>query len=59
MKTHLLSSKFRALPLQLVLIVPFVVQVFGAVGLVGYLSFKNGEKAVHDLFRAVDEANQQ
>jgi signal transduction histidine kinase len=43
------SSKFWALPLQLVLIVPFVVQVFGAVGLVGYLSFKNGEKAVEDL----------
>lgn len=43
------SSKFRAFPLQLVLIVPFVLQVFGAVGLVGYLSFKNGEKAVEDL----------
>jgi signal transduction histidine kinase/ActR/RegA family two-component response regulator len=49
MKIHPLSSKFRALPLQLVLIVPFVVQVFGAVGLVGYLSFKNGEKAVNNL----------
>ena len=43
------SNKVRAFPLQLVLIVPFVLQVFGAVGLVGYLSFKNGEKAVHDL----------
>jgi len=43
------SSKVRAFPLQLVLIVPFLLQVFGAVGLVGYLSFKNGEKAVHDL----------
>ncbi|HYX15517.1 MAG TPA: ATP-binding protein [Nostoc sp.] len=49
MKTRSPSSKFWALPLQLVLIVPFVVQVFGAVGLVGYLSFKNGEKAVEDL----------
>ncbi|MFB2767764.1 ATP-binding protein [Pelatocladus sp. BLCC-F211] len=36
-------------PLQWVLIVPFVLQIFGAVGLVGYLSFKNGEKAVQDL----------
>lgn len=43
------NKKVRMLPLQLVLIVPFVLQVFGAVGLVGYLSFKNGEKAVHDL----------
>jgi signal transduction histidine kinase len=49
MKTRSSSSKFWALPLQLVLIIPFVVQVFGAVGLVGYLSFKNGEKAVEDL----------
>ncbi|MEH2281537.1 MAG: ATP-binding protein [Nostoc sp.] len=48
MKTHP-SSKIRAFPLQLVLIVPFVLQVFGIVGLVGYLSFKNGEKAVHNL----------
>jgi signal transduction histidine kinase/DNA-binding NarL/FixJ family response regulator len=43
------TSKNRAFPLQWVLIVPFVLQVFGAVGLVGYLSFKNGEKAVQDL----------
>ncbi|MEH2075293.1 MAG: ATP-binding protein [Nostoc sp.] len=43
------SNKVRAFSLQLVLVVPFVLQVFGAVGLVGYLSFKNGEKAVEDL----------
>lgn len=43
------SGKVRALPLQLVLIIPFVLQIFGAVGLVGYLSFKNSEKAVQDL----------
>lgn len=28
---------------------PFILQIFGAVGLVGYLSFKNSEKAVQDL----------
>ncbi|MEH2277731.1 MAG: ATP-binding protein [Nostoc sp.] len=39
----------KKLPLRLVLIVPFVIQIFGAVGLVGYLSFKNGQKAVNDL----------
>lgn len=33
----------------MVLIIPFVLQIFGAVGLVGYLSFKNGQKAVNDL----------
>jgi PAS domain S-box-containing protein len=39
----------RLLPLQWVLVIPFVLQIFGAVSLVGYLSFKNGEKAVQDL----------
>ncbi len=43
------SYKIQALPLQLVLIIPFVLQIFGAVSLVGYLSFKNGQKAVNDL----------
>lgn len=36
-------------PLRVILIVPFVVQIVGAVGLVGYLSFRNGQKAVNDL----------
>jgi signal transduction histidine kinase len=35
--------------LSTVLIVPFVLQILGAVGLVGYLSFENGQKAVNDL----------
>lgn len=35
--------------LQTVVIVPFVVQVFAAVGLVGYLSFRNGQRSVNDL----------
>jgi len=43
------SRRIKAFPLQLVLIVPFALQIFGAVGLVGYLSFKNGQKAVKDL----------
>jgi signal transduction histidine kinase len=48
MKTQF-PQKFQALPLQLLLITPFVLQIFGAVSLVGYLSFKNGQKAVNDL----------
>ncbi len=36
-------------PLRTVLIVPFVLQTFGAVGIVGYLSFKNGQQAVNDV----------
>ncbi|TVQ57718.1 MAG: HAMP domain-containing protein [Spirulina sp. DLM2.Bin59] len=36
-------------PLRAVLIIPFVLQIFGAVALVGYLSFRNGQRAVQDL----------
>ncbi|MGI0485652.1 ATP-binding protein [Pantanalinema rosaneae CENA516] len=46
--TKTAASK-RVFPLQLVLITPFVLQIFGAVALVGYLSFRNGQKAVNDL----------
>jgi signal transduction histidine kinase/CheY-like chemotaxis protein len=35
--------------LRLILIVPFLLQIFAAVGLVGYLSWRNGQKAVHEL----------
>ncbi|MEM6839508.1 MAG: ATP-binding protein [Cyanobacteria bacterium P01_C01_bin.120] len=42
----------KALSLQALLVVPFVLQIFGAVGLVGYLSFRNGQQAVNGL---VDE----
>ncbi|WP_233258711.1 cache domain-containing protein [[Phormidium] sp. ETS-05] len=37
------------LPLRLVLVVPFVLQIGAAVGLTGWISFRNGEKAVNDL----------
>ena len=37
------------IPLQLLLIAPFLLQIFAVVGLVGYLSFRNGQKAVNDL----------
>ncbi|PLZ66044.1 histidine kinase [Fischerella thermalis WC344] len=43
------SRGFVKLPLRLILIVPFVVQISTSVGLVGYLSFKNGQKAVNEL----------
>lgn len=43
------AKQFRGIPVRLVLVLPFVLQVVGAVGLVGYLSFKNGQEAVNDL----------
>jgi signal transduction histidine kinase/CheY-like chemotaxis protein len=49
-KQHIQSAKgFKGLPLRLILVLPFVLQLFGAVGLVGYLSFRNGQQAVNDL----------
>ncbi|MBD2463774.1 diguanylate cyclase [Oscillatoria sp. FACHB-1407] len=43
------SKCLNRLSLQTVLIVPFVVQVIAVVGVVGYLSFKNGQSAVNNL----------
>ncbi|WP_225895871.1 PAS domain-containing protein [Dendronalium phyllosphericum] len=39
----------RTVPLQTVLIVPFVLQTMVTVGLVGYFSFKNRHEAINDL----------
>lgn len=49
MRIILFRSIINSLPLRIVLIVPFVLQIVGTVGLVGYLSFKNGQKAVNSL----------
>ncbi|MDX2097685.1 MAG: cache domain-containing protein [Leptolyngbyaceae cyanobacterium bins.59] len=40
---------FKRVPLQAVLVVPFVVQIFAVVGLTGWLSLKNGQAAVNDV----------
>ncbi len=37
------------IPLRCVLVASFVLQIVAAVGIVGYLSFRNGEKAVQEL----------
>jgi PAS domain S-box-containing protein len=41
--------RIHGIPLRLVLILPFVLEVVGAVGLTGYLSFRNGQAAVHSF----------
>ncbi|MFN6461046.1 MAG: ATP-binding protein [Nostoc sp. DedVER02] len=45
----LVGKVYAKMPLKYVLIVPFILQIFGAVGLVGYLSYQNGQKAVREL----------
>ncbi|MBE9029947.1 response regulator [filamentous cyanobacterium LEGE 11480] len=42
------QRRFRC-SLQAILIVPFVLQIFGAVGLISYFSFRNGQQAIADL----------
>ncbi len=44
-----IRSFLTRVPLRAILIVPFVLQILGAVGLVGYLSFRNGEQAVNEM----------
>ncbi len=43
------AKLFRKLPLRTVLIVPFVLLTVSAVGVVGFLSFKSGQKAVEEV----------
>jgi len=45
----LLSRHFKSVPLRWLLVVPFVVQISAAVGIVGYLSFRNGQNAVNQV----------
>ncbi|NJK68617.1 MAG: response regulator [Microcoleus sp. CSU_2_2] len=47
--TDSISKISGKVPLRTVLVVPFVLQIVGAVGVVGYLSFKNGQQAVNNV----------
>jgi signal transduction histidine kinase/DNA-binding NarL/FixJ family response regulator len=42
-------KKPQRISLKLLLIIPFVLQIVGAVGLVGYLSYRSGQKAVENI----------
>ncbi|MEC4892875.1 MAG: adenylate/guanylate cyclase domain-containing protein [Oscillatoria sp. PMC 1051.18] len=39
----------RQVPLRLVLVVPFILQIFAAVGLTGWFSLRNGQKAIQEV----------
>ncbi|AFY40432.1 multi-sensor hybrid histidine kinase [[Leptolyngbya] sp. PCC 7376] len=51
----LASSRSRLWPLNLVLIVPFLVEISLAVGLTGYLSLRNGQRTVQELATQLQE----
>ncbi|NER81623.1 MAG: response regulator [Leptolyngbya sp. SIO1D8] len=42
-------DKTRQIPLRLVLLVPFLLQITAAVGLTSYFSIRNGQKAINDV----------
>ena len=45
-------EKFQpSVPLRLVLVVPFILQIFAAVSITGYLSFRHSQKSIKDLAR--------
>ena len=46
---NIIAKVSRKATLRSVLIVPFVVQITGTVALVGYISYKNGQRAVNDV----------
>lgn len=48
---HQSSKTNPKIPLCLVLVVPFVIQIFLAVGLTGWLSLRNGQKHVKNIAR--------
>jgi signal transduction histidine kinase/DNA-binding NarL/FixJ family response regulator len=47
--TAISHKKIQSMPLKWLLIIPFILQIIGAVGLVGYLSYHSGEQAVEKL----------
>ena len=47
--TDALDKRSPKMPLRLVLIVPFLLQIFAAVSLTGYLSFRHSQKSIEDL----------
>ncbi|MCL2938612.1 MAG: hypothetical protein MGU50_19735 [Trichodesmium sp. MAG_R02] len=43
------TSFLEKIPLTYILVIPFLLQLLIVVGLIGWLSFRNGQKAINDL----------
>ncbi|HEY9872850.1 MAG TPA: adenylate/guanylate cyclase domain-containing protein [Candidatus Obscuribacterales bacterium] len=43
------SKFFAKVPIRVAIVVPFLIQIVGVVGLTGWLSFRNGQKSVNNL----------
>ncbi|NES25623.1 MAG: hypothetical protein F6K41_43680 [Symploca sp. SIO3E6] len=55
----ILAPRLHQVPLRQVLILPFLLQIFAVVGLVGYLSYRSGQQAVTDLANQLMEETGQ
>ncbi len=53
---YLVSYTSGRIPLRLMIVVPFVIQITGAVGIVGFLSFRNGQNAVTEIVTQLQQA---
>ncbi|MDT9342328.1 hypothetical protein VV11_024130, partial [Trichodesmium erythraeum 21-75] len=45
----------KEIPLTYILVIPFLLQLLIVVGLTGWLSFRNGQKAINDLASKLGE----
>lgn len=52
---HKLLRLMGKIPLQVIFIVPFVLQIVLIVGIVGYISFRNGQRAVNSLISELQD----
>ncbi len=48
-KSFKIQDQRSSIPLKLILIAPFIILIFAAVGVTGWLSLRNGQKAVNDV----------
>ena len=46
---NLFSNFLKKVPLRIIFTVPFMIEIFIIVGLVGFFSYKNGKEAVNDV----------
>lgn len=59
LESHNQEKTTPRFPLHWVLVVPFLIQVSTAVGLTGYVSLRNGQRAVNDLAQQLINKNNQ
>lgn len=54
--TPAVAASKRTFPLQVALVLPFLLQIFGAVGITGYLSIRNGQQTVNEMATQLEKA---